>query len=287
MIAPLAIAVAPNGARRTQADHPALPMTPDELAATAVACREAGACMLHLHVRDDAGAHSLDAGRYREALAAIRAAVGDGLVLQVTTEAVGRYTPAEQRAVVRELRPEAVSLAVREAIPDAGEEAEARRFLHDCAEAGVAVQLILYDTDDLARWRDLRARGVIPAMPNGAAPNGAAPDGMADRLYVLGRYAEGLTAAPGDLLPFVTAPDGRADRWSVCAFGPREAACVLTGAALGGHVRVGFENNLHLPDGGLAPDNAALVAAVATGAKALGRPLASAADLRAALHGAR
>ncbi|HSK39616.1 MAG TPA: 3-keto-5-aminohexanoate cleavage protein, partial [Arenibaculum sp.] len=116
----VSIMVAPNGARRTRADHPALPMTAGELAAAAAACLDAGASMMHVHVRDRAGRHVLDAGLYRDAFAAIRAEVGDRLVLQATTEAVGRYAPAEQMALVEDLRPEAVSMAVRELIPDAG-----------------------------------------------------------------------------------------------------------------------------------------------------------------------
>src|SRR5690554_6718411 len=97
---PFAIAVAPNGARRTKADHPRLPMLPDELARDAAEARAAGAAMIHLHVRDAEGKHSLDLGLYREAIAAVRDAVGDRLVVQATTEAVGRYTPREQMALV-------------------------------------------------------------------------------------------------------------------------------------------------------------------------------------------
>ena len=67
-------------------------------------------------------------------------------------------------------------------------------------------------------------------------------------------------------------------------WGVGEAASALTAAALGGHVRVGFENNLQLPDGTLAPDNAASVAAAAAGARAIGRPLADAAQARAILR---
>jgi uncharacterized protein (DUF849 family) len=55
----------------------------------------------------------------------------------------------------------------------------------------------------------------------------------------------------------------------------REAACAITAACLGGHVRVGFENNLYLPDGSLAPDNAALVRGVADVAKSLGVAIAT------------
>ena len=61
MINHLALMVAPNGARKSSADHPGLPITVDAIAAEAAACREAGAQALHLHVRDDAGRHTLDA----------------------------------------------------------------------------------------------------------------------------------------------------------------------------------------------------------------------------------
>src|SRR5688572_22904819 len=114
-----AIAVAPNGGRRGKADHPALPIGPRELASTAAACLEAGAAMIHVHVRDRDGGHLLDADAYRETTNAIRDAVGERLVIQVTSESVGRYQPAEQMAVVRATRPEAVSLALRELVPDA------------------------------------------------------------------------------------------------------------------------------------------------------------------------
>ena len=66
------IAVAPNGARKTQQDHPQLPISPKEIAHTAAACQEAGACMLHLHVRDKKLVHSLDVDRYRKTIQAIR-----------------------------------------------------------------------------------------------------------------------------------------------------------------------------------------------------------------------
>src|SRR5688572_33343529 len=119
---PVAIAVAPNGGRRTQADHPALPLTPAELARVAAECLDVGAAMIHTHVRDRDGGHLLDAEAYRAAISAIRAEVGDDLVLQITSESLGRYRAEEQMAVVRETRPEAVSLALRELSPDAAAE---------------------------------------------------------------------------------------------------------------------------------------------------------------------
>ena len=269
---PIAIAVAPNGARKTHADHPALPITPDELAACARQCVDAGAAMLHLHVRRPDGTHSLEPGDYRPAIAAVQRAVGDALVIQITTEAVGIYTPEQQMASVRVLQPEAISAALRELVPDAAYEAEAARFFGELAATRTAIQYILYSADDVVRYRDLRARGVLPETPHWV-------------LFVLGRYSAGQRSDPTDLLPFLQAWADGGDvtanvPWAMCAFGPREAECALTAALLGGHARLGFENNMALPDGSTAPDNAALVTNLRRHLDALHRPLASAADVR-------
>ena len=263
---PAIIAVAPNGARKTRADHPALPVTAAEIARTAAACAEAGAAMIHLHVRDREGGHLLDAEAYKEATAAIRHEAGAEIIVQITTEAVGRYTPEQQMAVVRETAPEAASLALRELVAEPAQEAAAADFFAELQAGGCFAQYILYAPEDLQRFGELRRRGVIP-------------DGPACLLFVLGRYTRNQTSQPADLLPFLAA-GGSGPAWMVCAFGGREAACGVTAAALGGHVRVGFENNLLLPDGRPAPDNAALVAATAQGIQAIGRALAGPAEAR-------
>ena len=268
---PLLLMVAPNGARRTKADHPALPLSPAELAREVGACREAGATLLHLHVRDGQGRHSLGPELYGAAIAAVRREVGDGMVVQVTTEAVGVYAPEQQMATVRALRPEAVSLALRELIPDPAEPGPAADFLRWLRRERIAPHFILYTPEEVAAFQDLRRRGVIPQ----ACPF---------LLFVLGRYVDPVEVRPRDLLPFLAVHgDGDAAPWSVCAFGPAEAACALAAAALGGHVRVGFENNLHLSDGRLAPNNAALADQIRRGADLLGRPLATIDQTRALL----
>ncbi|MHA1564341.1 MAG: 3-keto-5-aminohexanoate cleavage protein [Alphaproteobacteria bacterium] len=272
---PLMVSVAPTGARKSKQAHPALPITPDEIAETARACLAAGASMIHLHVRDRDGQHSIDVGAYRDACDAVRDAVGDGLIIQVTSEAVGRFSPGEQMAMVRSLRPQAVSLAIRELVATAEEETVAREFFRwSVGDAHILLQYILYSPEDVARFLALCSSGVIPRRSRNV-------------LFVLGRYTAGQRSAPRDLLPFLAAmavPDSEQDRaiasWSVCAFGAQESACALTAAALGGHVRVGFENNLQLADGSTADDNASLVAQVRPGAALLGRPLAGAAAAR-------
>ena len=266
---PLILMASPTGARRTKADHPALPMSPAEIAAEARLCLDAGASMVHVHVRDAAGVHTLDPVAYKAAFAAIERAVGRGrLVLQATTEAVGRYRPEEQITAIRELKPEAVSVAITELIPahDAAAERAAADFFAWLDTERVGVQYILYSPAELLRFGDLRRRGVIP-------------EGKPGLLFVLGRYTAGQQSEPAGLLPFFEAQLNAGTRdlpWMVCAFGQREDACALVAAGLGGHVRVGFENNLHLSDGKLAPGTHALVAQAGAGAAWLRRPLADA-----------
>ncbi|MDR6603240.1 uncharacterized protein (DUF849 family) [Achromobacter deleyi] len=263
---PVIITVAPNGAYKKAADHPAVPMTPDALALEARACLDAGAGMMHMHVRKPDGSHLLDAHAYREALAAVDRAVGRELLVQVTSEAAGAYKAAEQIALVRELQPEAVSMGLREiAVPEIPE-TELAAFFAWVAERRIMAQIILYDEGDVQRWQSLRARGLVPP-------------GAWSVLFVLGRYSVGQTSSAYDLLPFLAAYDHTLP-WAICAFGAEENACVTTAAAFGGHMRVGFENNLKLRDGSIAPGNAALVRQAAEGARALGRPLATAEDAR-------
>lgn len=236
--------VAPNGARRTRADHPALPVTLPQIVDCALACHAAGADGLHAHVRDADGAHVLDAGLYAELLAEL-AARAPALTVQITTEAVGRYSPQDQRDLVCALRPAHVSIALREidAEPDC---AETRRFFSFCAEAGVGVQHILYDSGDVTRLAACVADGTIPG------------DGLMV-LHVLGRYTPGQVSKPDDLLPFLARQKAEelAPDWAVCAFGAGETACLLAAARAGGKLRIGFENNLLQHDGTVAPDNAA------------------------------
>ncbi|OZI74527.1 3-keto-5-aminohexanoate cleavage protein [Bordetella genomosp. 12] len=268
---PLIITVAPNGAYKTAQDHPAVPMTPDALAAEARACLDAGAAMMHMHVRTPEGKHSLDVQAYRDALAAVERAVGREMLVQVTSEAAGVYQAGQQMAMVRELKPQAVSIGLREiAVPDISEHELAAFFAWIAAER-IMTQIILYSAEDLARWQDFRARGLVP-------------QGCWALLYVLGRYVAGQQSSPQDLLPFLQI-SGQTLPWAICAFGRQENACVTTAAALGGHMRVGFENNLLLSDGRVAPGNSALVRQAAEGARVLGRPLANAAQARA-IYGA-
>jgi 3-keto-5-aminohexanoate cleavage enzyme len=266
---PTAIAVAPNGGRKVKADHPAVPLTAAELAVVAARCRDAGASMIHAHVRTADGQHLLDAEAYKDAIAAIRGAVGQELVIQITSEALGQYSPAQQRAVVRDVRPEAVSLALRELVPDASEEADFADLLGWMKAENVTPQIILYEAAEAVRLAELRRRGLVPFT-------------HLPVLYVLGRYTAGQVSAPSDLLPFLDSTAPVFEHWSLCAFGAQETACVTAGALLCGHARVGFENNEWLPDGSRAHGNEDLVAAARRAIEAVGLKAATADQLRAA-----
>ncbi|MDX6750032.1 3-keto-5-aminohexanoate cleavage protein [Geminicoccaceae bacterium 1502E] len=270
---PCSIMVAPNGARLSPADHARLPVTAEALALEMEACRDAGAAAVHFHIRDEEGTHSLDAATYRRWLAVLEERLGQDMAVQVTTEAVGRYTAAEQMALVRELRPGAVSLALRELLPEDASVTRFTGFLGWLRANAISPQFILYTPEDVARFHELRRRGAIPQE-------------RPFLLFVLGRYvAEGHVTSPADLLAFLREHDMECP-WAVCAFGRTETAALGLAAALGGHLRVGFENNLEHADGTVAGSNAERVAAVAALVRGIGRPVATVEQTRELLAAA-
>lgn len=261
---------APNGARRTPADHPNLPVTSDALAREAALCLAAGASMLHMHVRDAAGQHTLDPELYRQAIAAVREAA-PGMIVQATSEAAGRYRPEEQIAAMRALAPEAMSVAVREIVPDAESENAAADFHAWAKAAGIHVQHIVYSPQEVKRFFDLKARDIIPA-------------GRASLLFVLGKYIPPQDGQPEEVASFVSEIGGQDVDFTVCAFGRNEHACIAEAMRCGGHARVGFENNLLLPDGKPANHSADLVALAAAEARRIDRGIANPQAARELLH---
>lgn len=238
------IMVAPTGARRTRVDHPAMPVTLPQILETAVACQAAGADAIHLHVREEDGSHSLDAGRYQEALAELAIATPK-MAVQISTEAVGIFDVADQLACLRTVAPKWASVSIRE-IARTPELADA--VYGTCHDAGTKVQHILYGPDDIGLLRDWQAKGLVR------------PDQI-DVICVLGRYTVGQTSTPADLDPFLAdlAPQ---TPWMVCAFGPTEHACLHYAAQRGGTLRVGFENSLTNNGGVAHADNAASITAL-------------------------
>lgn len=235
------ILVAPTGARRGHADHPALPLSTSDIVQTAQEGLKAGAHGLHLHIRDDQGVHSLDAGRYLEAITELTIAAPK-LEVQITTEAAGLFDVQTQFDCLKNVKPAWASISVRE-IARSPEMID--RVYGLCAEQGTRVQHILYDADDVAQLNLWQNRGLVR-------------HDQVERLLVLGRYTSNQQSRPEDLDHFPR----DASAWMVCAFGTQEHSVLLRAAELGADVRVGFENSLTNSDGRPWTDNAASVAAL-------------------------
>jgi len=238
------IMVAPNGARKTRTDHDRLPVSIEDTVSEALSCYEAGACSLHAHVRGKQDEHVLDAGLYRELLAEMTTRVPQMLV-QITSEAVGIYTPEQQVECIQAVKPAMASMGLREISSGFKNPEFARDFFTWCDASQVHIQHILFSADEFRHFLDYREQGIIPRSHRCV-------------LFVLGRYSVDLQSDPTDLDPFLQHDLDGLD-WFTCAFGRREQECVMRAIEAGGHARVGFENNLFLPDGTIAPNTAALV----------------------------
>lgn len=219
--------------------------------------------MVHLHARDADGCHSLDADLNQHYLDVVRAKVGDRLILQLTTESVGRYSPAEQMNLLRRCRPEAASIALREIVPDKASEAMAQDFFQELVETGMICQLIMYSAADIHRYFQLVSEQVLNGLVH-------------HLLLVIGRHA----SAQGQALTEMLACLHLGLRWAVCAFGKPEYRLTTAAMALNGDVRVGFENNRWSHLGCIAEDNAQLVRQSVQMANLLNRPVLSAQQFR-------
>lgn len=236
--------VAPNGARKTRSDHSRLPVSIEDTVSEAALCQAAGASALHAHVRGANDEHLLDAGLYRELIAEMDSRA-PGMLVQITSEAVGIYSPEQQVECIQAVKPEMASMGLRE-ISSNFEQAEyARQFFQWCDDNRVHIQHILFSTEDFEHFLDYRERGIIPA-------------GHRCVLFVLGRYNVNFQSEPADLEPFLQ-HDLEGLDWFTCAFGHREQECVMAAIEAGGNARIGFENNLYLPNGEVAASTAALV----------------------------
>jgi len=242
------IMVAPNGARLKYDEHQALPLSLDEIVTTAKNCEDEGANAIHLHVRDENLNHLLDIQKYKETSNAIKKECSKDFLIQITTEAVGKYNPEQMINLVRGLKPQATSIAIKELIPNnSKEELKAAKELYQFSrDENIGIQHILYSSDDLKKFYTLCEQDVIPGDKHSV-------------LFVLGRYSKNQQSNTTDLLPFLfTCKDLNLQsyiNWMVCAFGQNEIPSLVCASTLGGHCRVGFENSRVLPNGERAKNN--------------------------------
>jgi len=242
--------VAPNGASKTKEDHPNLPISISEIVKEAVNCFNEGANAIHAHVRDKKGNHSLDVGLYKELLSELDIKVPE-LPVQITTEAVGKFSPEEQFEVVRLVHPEAASVALIEMMPNIKDPMLAQNFYNFAIENNIQIQHILYSVEDLKLFKKAIELKVIPKK-------------NLQVLYVLGRYDKNFQSKKEDLDKFLEEHKNIIFEidWGICAFGRAETDCLIKSNLNGGKVRVGFENNFFNQDGTLASSNAERVAEV-------------------------
>ena len=234
--------VAPNGARPTKKDHAAVPMSLNEIVNTGKACFEAGAEAIHFHTRNDKGEHVLDSGLCKETLSELQKKVPK-MHLQITTEAIGKYSPEEMRKLAYEVMPPGISIGIREMIPSRNPSNEDIKIYQKLIETGTKIQHICYEPEDIDLLSNLLNKSKI------------SKDGVWC-MFVIGHYS-GKISDPKKISLFIEKlkeNEFNAD-WAVCAFSKEEISCLKTAINLGGKIRVGFENSFLMPDGSIAPNN--------------------------------
>lgn len=267
--APVIVAAAVVGAEVTRAQSPAVPYTPEEIAAASVAAWRAGASVLHLHARWPDGRPSQEAAHFREIVERVRAAGCDAVIQCSTGGAVGMSIEERLRSLVDgaemgtlnmgtmnfgdevfvNSRPDVVKVAAR---------LRERRLVPECE---------VYDAGMLETLRWLLDKGHL-AQPYHVQFVLGVPGGMAGTERNLRFLVESLPEAV---------------HWSVAGIGRAELPMAEVALRLGGHVRVGLEDNLFVSRGVLARGSDELVEAAAGLARAAGRPLATPAQARALL----
>jgi 3-keto-5-aminohexanoate cleavage enzyme len=264
---PLIITCAPVGAEITPDQTPHLPYTPQKLGETARKIREAGASIVHVHCRNDDGSNTHGVARFREAYAAIRA--NSDLIVQFSTGGAIGMT-LNERAGVLELRPEMATLTC--GTVNFGDDVFENSFpvmrgiAAKLREYDVRPELEIFDKGHLANARRLAKEGAF-ALPQHVD-------------FVLG-VPGGLEATVQNLCDLVDdLPAGCT--WSVAGVGRQQLPLAMAAIAMGGHVRVGLEDNLYYSKGQLAT-NEELVARVARIAAEAGRPVATPDEARALL----
>jgi uncharacterized protein (DUF849 family) len=265
----IVLTAALTGPIASKADHPGLPTSPEEIAAAAGEARAAGAAVVHLHFRDDAGRPTADlriAGRTLELLQEAT----DALV-QIST-GVGLDVPYAERAKLVELRPRMASLNVCSMTFGAGEfrnpPDEVRKLAYRMQELGVKPELEVYDTGHIDVALSLAAEGLLtPPL----------------QFSIVMGVRGGMPATPEALVQVSKLLPHDAI-WQIVAIGRGHTSMLALAIALGANARTGLEDTLMLRRGVQAPNNASLVRRAVEIAAAFGRdPLdveATAARLR-------
>jgi uncharacterized protein (DUF849 family) len=270
MAATTLITVAPTGAESAKADVPALPVTLDELVRTAKECEAAGAAVIHVHIRDDDARPTLDLGRLRDTVHALREATG--LIVQLSTG--GAVTDSyEDRLRVLDAAPDACSLTC--GTVNFGEDVFMNpwpfmaELYRRTQELEIVPEFELFDL------------GQVAALHRLLDKHGAPYGGRVHCDLVMG-VPGGM---PGDARSLVAAvnalPEGAT--WSATGVGRTTLPVMFAALSAGGHLRVGMEDTITYAKGQPVTANVQLVQRAATLAEIAQRPPMQAADARSFL----
>ncbi|HEY2797636.1 MAG TPA: 3-keto-5-aminohexanoate cleavage protein [Thermoanaerobaculia bacterium] len=265
----LVITVAGVGAEVTRAQQPALPLLPAEVAEEYGRCCDAGASIGHIHGRRPDGAPTQDLATFRAYSEAIRAR--SPILQQFSTGgAVGMGV--EERIAALSLRPDMATLTLGSCNfgDDVFENSlpTVRTILDRIRGFGITPELEIFDDGMLATADVLFAKGLLR------------PPAHFD--FVLG--VPGAAAATAENLLHFARSIPAGCTWTVAGIGRRQTAMATMAIAMGGHVRVGFEDNIYLRKGELADSNARFVERVVRIAREVGREPASVPEARAILN---
>lgn len=264
----LIITAALTGAEVTREQQPALPITPDEIARAAEECVKAGAAIVHLHARNADGSSTQDKETYRRIIAAIRERCD--VIVQVSTGGAVGMTPTERLAPVT-LAPEMATLSMGSV--NFGDDvfmnhpADMEIFAQAMREHGVKPEFELFDTGMMSTLNRWLKKGLLSAPLHVDFVLGI-PGGMAGTPEALMYMKSQLPAGAS---------------WTVAGIGAAELPLATLAILFGGHVRVGFEDNVYYRKGELATSNAQLVERIARISRELDRPLATPVEARAIL----
>ena len=271
MTTPAIITAAICGAEVTREMTPHLPITAAELAEEAVRCREAGASVIHLHVREDDGTPTQERALFQRALDAIRSRT-DAIVQTSTGGAVGMS--ADERAQPLDCSPKPEMATLNAGSLNFGEDVflnpfpMVREFARRMREKGIAYELECYDVGHVEACLRLAQEGVIE-LP-------------AHFDFVLG--VPGGIQASEENLRFLVSKLPRGCTFNVAGVGRHQLPMAELSLRMGGHARCGLEDNIYLAKGVLAKGSFELVAKVAELARAAGREVADPAQARAILR---
>ena len=263
----LIITAAICGAEVTKEQNPAVPYTVEEIVREAKSAVDAGAAIVHLHVREDDGTPTQSKARFKECIDAIYKVCPDVIIIPSTGGAVGMT--AEERLQPTELFPEMATLdcgtcnfgddVFENTMP------MMRAFGQRMLENNIKPEYECFEMGHLDTILNMARKGQVPAAPM-------------QFNFVLG--VPGCTPATVQNLCWLVNAIPAGSTWTATGIGRHEFTLGAAAIAMGGHVRVGFEDNLYLEKGVLAKSNGELVAKVVRMAKELGREVATSAEAR-------